>query len=173
MVKYMNMDIKKEDLCPCNSGKAYGECCETILNGGKQAETAEALMRARYTAYVVGDIEFLKKSSAPAVLAQFDEESAKTWSASAEWHGLEIVKTELGGIDDKTGKVEFRARYSANGEFYDHHELSTFVKDAEGWKFEDGEMLAETPIVRETPKINRNALCPCGSGKKYKKCCGK
>jgi len=27
-------------------------------------------------------------------------------------------------------------------------------------------------IVRETPKINRNDLCPCGSGKKYKKCCG-
>ncbi len=27
--------------------------------------------------------------------------------------------------------------------------------------------------VRETPKIGRNDPCPCGSGKKYKKCCGK
>ncbi|MBP1582331.1 MAG: SEC-C domain-containing protein [Victivallales bacterium] len=32
---------------------------------------------------------------------------------------------------------------------------------------------APKPIVRETPKINRNDPCPCGSGKKYKKCCGR
>jgi hypothetical protein len=29
------------------------------------------------------------------------------------------------------------------------------------------------PVRRETPKTGRNAPCPCGSGKKYKKCCGK
>jgi len=28
------------------------------------------------------------------------------------------------------------------------------------------------PVKRETPKIGRNNACPCGSGKKYKKCCG-
>ena len=29
-----------------------------------------------------------------------------------------------------------------------------------------------TPVVRDTPKVGRNDPCPCGSGKKYKKCCG-
>ncbi len=29
------------------------------------------------------------------------------------------------------------------------------------------------PIVRDAPKVGRNEPCPCGSGKKYKKCCGK
>ena len=28
-------------------------------------------------------------------------------------------------------------------------------------------------VVNEQPKIGRNDLCPCGSGKKYKNCCGK
>ena len=47
------------------------------------------------------------------------------------------------------------------------------MKEADGWKFEDGELVGETPIVREAPKVGRNDPCPCGSGKKYKKCCGK
>jgi SEC-C motif-containing protein len=51
--------------------------------------------------------------------------------------------------------------------------VSTFVKDDEGWKFEDGELVAEQPIVREQPKTGRNDPCPCGSGKKFKKCCGR
>ena len=29
----------------------------------------------------------------------------------------------------------------------------------------------QDPYRRETPKIGRNEPCPCGSGKKYKKCC--
>ena len=32
---------------------------------------------------------------------------------------------------------------------------------------------ANAPIVRKNDKISRNALCPCGSGKKYKHCCGR
>jgi SEC-C motif-containing protein len=69
--------------------------------------------------------------------------------------------------------VEFRAMYTANGEFCNHHEVSRFVKEPDGWKFADGELVGETPIVREEPKVGRNDPCPCGSGKKYKKCCGK
>ncbi len=130
-------------------------------------------MRARYTAYVTGDIEFLKQSATKAVCEQFDEAAAQAWSRSAEWHGLEIVRTEAGGKHDKRGIVEFRALYTANGEFCNHHEVSTFVKEKDGWKFENGELVGEKPIVREEPKVGRNDPCPCGSGKKYKKCCGK
>jgi preprotein translocase subunit SecA len=40
---------------------------------------------------------------------------------------------------------------------------------------EESEPPQEVQITfhRETPKVGRNDLCPCGSGKKYKKCCGK
>ena len=31
----------------------------------------------------------------------------------------------------------------------------------------------QAPFKRDTPKVGRNDLCPCGSGKKYKRCCGK
>ena len=167
------MNVNKEDMCPCKSGKTYAECCAPVIAGEVKADTAEALMRARYTSYVTGDVEFLKTSATNAVQEQFDEAASRAWSRAAEWHGLEILATEKGQPGDKDGVVEFRALYTANGEFCNHHERSTFVKEADGWKFEDGEMLGEKPIVREEPKINRNDPCPCGSGKKYKKCCGK
>ena len=167
------MNMKNEDLCPCNSGRTYGECCGAILDGGARAETAEALMRARYTAYVTEHIGFLRDSAVKSVQEEFDERASTAWSRAAEWHGLEIIRTEGGQKGDKTGVVEFRATYTANGEFCNHHEVSTFVKERDGWKFEDGELVGETPIVREEPKIGRNDPCPCGSGKKYKKCCGR
>ena len=165
--------MKNEELCPCNSGKAYGECCGPILDGVKQAETAEALMRARYSAYVTEHIAFLKTSATAAVQAEFDEQASTAWSRAAMWHGLEIIRVEKGQPGDKTGVVEFRATYTANGEFCNHHEVSTFVKEPDGWKFEDGELVGEKPILREEPKVGRNDPCPCGSGKKYKKCCGR
>ena len=165
--------MKNEELCPCNSGKTYGECCGPILDGLKKAETAEALMRARYSAYVTEHIQFLKTSATAAVQAEFDEQASTAWSRAARWHGMEIIRTEKGQPGDKTGVVEFRALYTANGEFCNHHEVSQFVKEDGGWKFADGELIGEKPIVRDQPKINRNDPCPCGSGKKYKKCCGK
>ena len=164
--------MNNEEQCPCKSGKTFGECCGPIIAGTAKAETAEALMRARYSSYVTGDVDFLRTSATRAVQAEFDEASSKAWSAAAKWHGLEILRTEKGGPSDKEGVVEFRALYSANGEFCDHHEISQFVKEDGGWKFADGELTGEKPIVRESPKINRNDPCPCGSGKNYKKCCG-
>ena len=130
-------------------------------------------MRARYSSYVTGDIDFLKTSATKTVQDEFDEQSSKAWSAAARWHGLEILRTERGGAGDETGVVEFRALYTANGEFCNHHEISQFVREPDGWKFADGELVGETPITREEPKVGRNDPCPCGSGKKYKKCCGK
>ena len=165
--------MKNEEACPCKSGKNFGECCGPIITGTAKAETAEALMRARYSSYVTGDIDFLKSSATKAVQEEFDEQASKAWSAAAQWHGLEIIRCEEGQKGDKKGVVEFRALYTANGEFCNHHEVSSFVKEADGWKFEDGELVGETPIVREEPKVGRNDPCPCGSGKKYKKCCGK
>ena len=165
--------MENTEACPCKSGKTFGECCGPVISGAAKAETAEALMRARYSSYVTGDVDFLRTSAVKEVADDFDEKMSKAWSASSEWHGLEIIRTERGGAGDTDGVVEFRALYTANGEFCNHHELSKFVKEADGWKFADGELVKDMPEVREEPKIGRNDLCPCGSGKKYKKCCGR
>ena len=137
--------MKNEDTCPCKSGKTFGECCGPIISGEKKAETPEALMRARYSSYVTGDVLFLKSSATEEVQAEFDENASKAWSAAAEWHGLEIISTEKGGPKDDEGIVEFRALYTANGEFCNHHEVSKFVRQGGEWKFADGE-----PRVRST-----------------------
>ena len=162
--------MNNEELCPCKSGKTYGECCGPIISGQTKAPTAEAVMRARYSAYATGEIEYLRTSATKAVQAEFDENASRAWSKAATWHRLEIIRAEE---DGKKAVVEFRAAYTANGEFCNHHEVSQFVKEADGWKFADGELVGETPITREEPKVGRNDPCPCGSGKKYKKCCGR
>ncbi len=130
-------------------------------------------MRARYASYVTGDVDFLRSSATKEVQKEFDEETSRAWSAAARWHGLEILRTERGGAGDDDGVVEIRALYTANGEFCNHHEISQFVREPDGWRFADGELVGETPITREEPKVGRNDPCPCGSGKKYKKCCGR
>ncbi len=165
--------MKNEDTCPCKSGKTFGECCGPIIAGTVKAPTCEALMRARYSSYATGDVGFLKSSMVTESQSDFDEASSKAWSAAAEWHGLEIISTEKGGPDDDEGVVEFRALYTANGEFCNHHERSTFVRENGEWRFNDGDFVKEKPIEREEPRIGRNDPCPCGSGKKYKKCCGR
>lgn len=165
--------MQKEDTCPCKSGKPYAECCGPVIEGARKAETAEALMRARYTAYVNENIDFLRDSFASSSKDEFDYNSVQAWSRAARWHGLEIIRTEAGGAGDDHGVVEFRAIYTANGEFCNHHEVSEFVRENGEWKFVDGNLVGETPFTREQPKVGRNDPCPCGSGKKYKQCCGR
>ncbi len=164
--------MKKTDSCPCNSGKTYGECCEAILSGERKAVTAEELMRARYSAYAVGKVKFLYESSGPEVRAEFDEKTTKEWSESATWQGMEILATEKGGADDDEGYVSFVAHYTANDQVCEHRELSYFKKIDGEWRFIDGKIDTGEPYRREEPKVGRNDPCPCGSGKKYKKCCG-
>ncbi len=166
------MSINEQDSCPCGSGSAYGECCGPILEGKAKARTAEALMRARYSAYATGSIPFLKESGTKKVQDEFNEKVSAAWSKAATWHGLTIISTEKGGENDTEGVVEFRAKYTANNEYCNHRERAVFVKEADGWKFDDGELVPEEPERRESPKVGRNDPCPCGSGKKYKKCCG-
>ena len=165
--------MENNELCPCASGKTFGECCGPILSGKKKAETAVEVMRARYSAYAVCDTGFLYRSSGDEVRAEFDEKTAREWAQIATWQGLEIVKTEKGGPGDEEGTVEFIAKYTAQDRECCHHERSLFRKIDGEWRFIDGAIQGVDPYRREQPKIGRNDPCPCGSGKKYKKCCGK
>ena len=165
--------MKNEELCPCASGKTFGECCGPILSGKKKAETAAQLMRARYAAYAVCDTKFLYESSGEEVRKGFDAEASENWSKQAEWKGMEIIREERGGAEDDDGVVEFVAHYNAGGRECEHRERSFFSRVDGEWRFIDGIIQGTDPYRRESPKVGRNDPCPCGSGKKYKKCCGK
>lgn len=157
-------------LCPCGSQQHFSHCCEPIILGVKKAPTAEALMRSRYSAFVVKDIDYLFKSNHISTRHTVDKKATAEWAENSEWLGLEILSTAQGGIDDTEGRVEFRCRYKVNGVEKTHHELSDFRKEQGEWFFVDP--AKSVPSVRQGPKIGRNDPCPCGSGKKFKKCCG-
>jgi SEC-C motif-containing protein len=159
--------------CPCGSGLAYGECCEPVISGERSAESAEQLMRSRYSAYVKVDTDYIFATTHPNHRQGYDQTGTREWAEKADWQGLTIVATKNGGAEDSAGEVEFIARYKEKGLLKEHHELAQFVKDEGRWFFTDGNAVTHKPIVRSGPKIGRNDPCSCGSGQKYKKCCGK
>ncbi|HEX9024690.1 MAG TPA: YchJ family protein [Geobacteraceae bacterium] len=159
------------DLCPCGSGAEYAACCEPIITGARPAETAEKLMRARYSAYVRVQTDFLFETTHPDHRQGYDQKGTREWAENAEWEGLEIIDSSRGGEGDASGEVEFIARYRMNGALQEHHELAGFKRKDERWLFTEGKMVKPKPLT--VNKIGRNEPCPCGSGAKYKKCCGK
>lgn len=142
--------------CPCGSKHSYRECCQR-WHLGSPAPTPEALMRSRYSAFVLGLAEYLRDtwhaSTRPADLALDD---------SPEWLGLQVLASEM--LAD-TGRVHFRAIYRVGSGFGYLEENSDFVREQERWFYVTGD-------TREgSLKPGRNEPCPCGSGKKYKACC--
>ena len=158
--------------CPCGSDLEYANCCLPVIKGEKAAATAEELMRARYTAYSQVEMDFLQASVHPDFRKDDDPEGARDWAENSQWHGLEIVTTEAGGPEDETGTVEFVARYSYDGKDKEYHEVAEFRRSEEKWHFAEGRPATQKPVVREEPKTGRNDPCPCGSGQKFKRCCG-
>jgi SEC-C motif-containing protein len=159
-------------LCPCGSGQSYDECCRPLIAGERPAATAEQLMRSRYSAYVEKQIPYLRSSLHPEHRKDYDEKSSREWAESAEWLGLQIVETSGGGPDDEAGDIEFIAAFSVQGERQEHHERAHFERVGANWYFVSGREVKPKPVVRAAPKVGRNEPCPCGSGKKHKKCCG-
>jgi SEC-C motif-containing protein len=160
------------DICPCGSNLAYDECCGPVIAGERSAATAEQVMRARYSAYVKKEIGYLFSSLHPDHRSDFDEKSTSKWAENSEWHKLAILETFGGGPDDCEGRVEFIASFTERGITRDHHELASFSKQEGVWYFVSGGAVPPKQVVRSAPKVGRNDPCPCGSGKKFKKCCG-
>ena len=158
--------------CPCQSGADYPQCCEPLISGNKQAETAEQLMRARYTAYTKVALDFIAQTHNPKTRQDLDMKGSREWAESTNWMGLEIIETQKGGVDDESGSVEFKAAYGTDEGLQYHHELSQFQKQDGLWYYADSTYPGRHPVVRAQPKVGRNDPCSCGSGKKYKKCCG-
>lgn len=157
--------------CPCGSGLSYETCCGPLI-AGAPAPTAEALMRSRYSAYVQHDCEHLGRSLSTAQRKDYSPDDAKRWAEHSEWLGLTIVRTEKGGPDDEEGLVEFSARFRTDGQEQEHVEAAIFAREAGRWVYAGQLPQRGQTVRREAPKVGRNDPCPCGSGKKYKKCCG-
>ncbi|WP_196139767.1 YchJ family protein [Aliikangiella sp. G2MR2-5] len=150
--------------CHCCSGKEFTACCEPFLTKQKQPETAEQLMRSRYTAFKLGSINYLIDTLAPEKRKSDDKEKLTQVIEGTQWLGLKVVTTEKGKKRDIEGVVEFVAFYQ-DGSFEQLHEHSKFIKHDSKWFYLEGEFL---PAI----KIGRNDPCFCGSEKKYKKCHG-
>ena len=130
-------------------------------------------MRSRYAAFTVAAIDYLQDTLAPDQRADFNRVETEKWAKSSQWQGLEIHGTTGGGPDDDAGTVDFTARFRIDNRNEIHRELSVFRREAGRWYYIDGRVGGPKPEQRRVEvKVGRNDPCPCGSGKKYKKCCG-
>jgi SEC-C motif-containing protein len=124
--------------CPCGSGLNYDLCCGKF-HKGIHPETAEALMRSRFSAYVMHELDYLYETTYPGSRAGDLQKAIAGWAAEARFVKLEIIKTARGQSGDKTGKVEFTAFYLQNGQMHQHHEVSIFKKYKSRWYYVEGE----------------------------------
>ena len=186
-------------VCPCqihpsssaiSSPLLYKDCCQpyheavyndAVYNGevgkadGIKAETAERLMRTRYSAFVLIKTDYIVKTTLPAQQNLLDIKAIESWAKETNWAGLEIV-AHTPTLGKRHAQVEFKAYFkptnNANNleeKVQAHHELSAFVKvtdkinnDAH-WYFLD-------PTV--SMSVTQKQPCICGSGEKFKRCCG-
>ncbi len=161
------------ELCPCGSQKEFADCCQPLLEGVRTADTAEVLMRSRFTAHAKKAFDYIFETTHPAGRKDDDRKGTAAWSKKLDWQRLEIRNVEKGGPDDTAGTVEFVARYRKDSKAFDHHEIAEFVHEDGRWYFKEGQPPPPVQVIRQGPKIGRNDPCACGSGKKYKKCCAK
>lgn len=164
--------MKSTDQCLCHSGKTFGACCEPILKKGVQPKTAEELLRARYSAFALGEIDYIVNTHHSKTRGEVKRSEIEEWSKNSQWLGLEVLNKEAGEPADDKGVIIFHAKYSIDGKENDHYEKSFFEKENGEWKFYDAHGLHQGPYVRQEPKVGRNDPCNCGSGKKFKKCHG-
>ncbi|WP_394751872.1 YchJ family protein [Crenothrix sp.] len=120
--------------CYCGSGQNYNECCEPYHTASKMAQTAEALMRSRYSAFVLGNESYL--------LATWDEAKRPlSLGLSGDgiiWQRLNIIRCNKGREIHKQGTVEFKAYYQQDGHDFVLHEISRFKKNQVVWFYVDG-----------------------------------
>jgi SEC-C motif-containing protein len=127
-------------------------------------------MRARYSAFVTGALDFIVASTHSRTRKDIDLDYTRDWSQNSTWQGLEILETKQ--VNDNKAFVSFEARYTKDGKEEHHREKSLFEREDGQWRFVTGDELKNPTVRYETARPGRNDPCPCGSGKKYKKCHG-
>lgn len=140
--------------CPCQSNNDFSSCCEPYITGNLLPETPAQLMRSRYTAYTLANIDYIQQTMRGKAAENYDAAGAKQWASSIEWLGLSVINTH-------NNEVTFIARFKSNGKIQCIYECSQFERVHDRWFYTSG----------YTPKVKRNDPCPCQSGKKAKRCC--
>ena len=167
--------------CPCGSNFPYPDCCGPLIRGTGFADTAEDLMRSRYTAFTKNNWEYLVLTSHPEEKKEMAKLESTLLDHDAHWKKLEVLHTNKGRMQDSEGQVDFVAHYEKDGILQTLRESSKFYKVNGRWVYSRKDsILSPVPVsaakkpktfVRGKAKIGRNDPCSCGSGKKYKKCC--
>lgn len=148
-------------LCPCGSAVEYSLCCQRYVSGTQVAPDPSHLMRSRYTAFVLKEADYLINTWHPDCHATAFRQDIEAGFAHTQWQGLTVFGTAA-GKDENEGYVSFVARFTEAGKTAAIIECSRFLKENGRWYYIDGKRLVP----------GRNDLCPCGSQKKFKKCCG-
>lgn len=148
-------------MCPCDLSQPYIQCCEPLHTQRLMADSAEQLMRSRYAAFVMGEIDYIVQTTVPAQQHVLDVKAITAWSQQNQWLGLTIVSSQP-NLKPHHAKVEFIARFKDQHGEQQHHELSSFVQAGLRWYFLD-------PTVQPMPTLK--SVCLCGSGQKFKRCC--
>lgn len=151
--------------CECGLNRPFSECCGRFLTDNAKPATAEELLRSRFVAFGMGDFDYIEKTQVGELPQEVRERKVP------EWESLQILESVGGGVDDKSGTIDFVAHYHQNG-CRNHRERSKFVRVEGEWSYVQGDINDEGTIKRSAPKVGRNDPCPCGSGSKFKRCCG-
>lgn len=122
-------------MCPCNSGKMYANCCETFISHQDIPATPEALMRSRYTAYALNNIDYITETMKSPALDNFDPDATRERNKKIKWVELKVVNTSYGFAN---GMVEFYASYTKNNKLHVLHEMSDFVLENGRWYYVSG-----------------------------------
>lgn len=124
-----------EQPCPCGIENTYETCCYKGHSIIEDIDTAEQLMRSRYSAFVMADIEYLMKSHHSTTCPTDEKEDILKWTKSVEWIWLEVLNSSKGLKADLEGTVEFKAYFKENGSISVIHENSKFVREHEHWVY--------------------------------------
>ncbi|WP_105167940.1 YchJ family protein [Pseudoalteromonas sp. T1lg23B] len=149
-------------MCYCSNEASFQQCCEPFISGTEFPKTAQQLMRSRYSAYVVKNALYIRETYAEEEQKHHSIEDILAFANAVDFIRLEILST---GDTTDGSFVEFKATYIAENKICELHERSNFILESGLWKYLDGHIY-ETPEI----KLGRNDVCPCGSGKKFKKC---
>lgn len=128
--------------CPCGSGKSFTECCEKFLSGVKQPQHAEELMRSRYSAFVMLDLNYIASTMKGIALQRFNCEASKLWAEQAKWRRLKVINSYPHKDINNHYLVEFKAYYIWRGKPQILHELSEFAYVDGSWFYIDGHSLS-------------------------------
>ncbi|MFP2770832.1 YchJ family protein [Oceanisphaera sp. KMM 10153] len=150
--------------CYCHSQQPFELCCQPYLQDVSPAPTPLALMRSRYSAFVLGLGDYLLQSWHSETRGALTVDELSQTGLDTDWLDLSIVFAR-GTPTDEEGVVEFKVRYKENGRIVTLHEQSRFVREQSRWMYHSGQL--------NPPKIGANQPCPCDSGKKYKQCCSR